>query len=153
MFTYIVKIEKEREELTQQLMEIKGFLQDLFRNYQGRDTDRLETVLKEKMLGMFEYLVSVDSVGSMWMSDTPSKCSFFIFLTVRCDAYDQYLEYLLQLKTKEMEEKKWCMFFVEYKELTTLEETAACQVSKFNLHNLPGLYLPNTIQAKIKKFL
>ena len=59
----------------------------------------------------------------------------------------------MQLKTKEMEKKKSVILFVEYKELTTLKETAACQVFKFNLHNRPGLYLPNTIQAEIQKFL
>ena len=51
-----------------------------------------------------------------------------------------------------MEKKKSVILFAEYKELTTLKETAACQVFKYNLHNLPGLFLPNTIQAEIKKF-
>ena len=156
MFTYIVKICKEQEELAKQQMEIKEFLQDTFRNNQGTDTSTLRTVLKEKMLEMFEYpenfLVSVDS---MWRSDTPSKVSFFINLMVS----DQYFESLtvgrlfLQLKTKQMEKKKSVILFAEYKELHTLKETAACQVFKFNLHNLPGLFLPNTIQAEIKKFL
>ena len=59
----------------------------------------------------------------------------------------------MQLKTKEMERKKSVILFVEYKELTTLKEAAACQVFKSNLHNMPGLYLPNTIQAEIQKFL
>ena len=84
MFTYIVKICKEQEELAQQQMEIKEFLQDVFKNYQGTETAPLRSVLTEKMLEMFEYpenfLVSVDS---MWRSDTPSKVSFFINLMVR----------------------------------------------------------------------
>ena len=85
MFTYIVKICKEQEELAQQQMEIKDFLQDVFKNDKGTDTATLRTALKEKMLEMFEFpenfLVSVDS---MWTSDTPSKVSFFINLMV-CD--------------------------------------------------------------------
>ena len=162
MFWYTVKICKGQEELAQQQMEIKDFLQDVFRDYQGTDTAPLRTVLREKMLEMFEYpenfLVSVDS---MWRSDTPSKVSFFINLMVRCDARDQHLEtklvkitqFLLQMKTKQMEKKKSVILFAEYKELTTLKETAAYQVFKFNLHNLPGLYLPQTIQAEIQRFL
>ena len=85
MFTYIVKICKEQDELAQEQMEIKDFLQDVFKNDKGTDTATLRTVLKEKMLEMFEFpenfLVSVDS---MWRSDTPSKVSFFINLMV-CD--------------------------------------------------------------------
>ena len=160
MFTYIVKICKEQEELAQQQMEIKEFLQDVFQHYQGTDTGPLRTVLKEKMLEMFEYpenfLVSVDS---MWRSDTPRKVSFFINLMVRqetwhCDDVTNIFltQFFLQLKTKQMEKKKSVILFAEYKELTTLKETAACQVFKYNLHNLPGLFLPNTIQAEIKKF-
>ena len=57
------------------------------------------------------------------------------------------------MKTKQMEKKKSVILFAEYKELTTLKETAAYQVFKFNLHNLPGLYLPQTIQAEIQRFL
>ena len=81
---YVVKICKEQEELAEQQMEIKKFLQDVFKNYQGTETAPLRPVLTEKMLEMFEYpenfLVSVDS---MWRSDTPSKVSFFINLMVR----------------------------------------------------------------------
>ena len=84
MFTYIVKICKEQEELAEQQMEIKEFLQDIFKNYQGTETAPLRSLLKKKMLEMFEYpenfLVSVDS---MWRSDTPRKVSFFINLMVR----------------------------------------------------------------------
>ena len=74
MFTYIVKICKDQEELAQQQMEIKDFLQDIFKNDKGTDTATLRTALKEKMLEMFEFpenfLVSVDS---MWRSDTPLR--------------------------------------------------------------------------------
>ena len=83
MFTYIVKICKEQEELAQHQLEIKYFLQDIFKKNQGPDAAALRKVLKEKMLEMFEYpenfLVSVDS---MWRADTPSKVSFFINLMV-----------------------------------------------------------------------
>ena len=83
MFTYIVKICKEQEELAEQQKEIKEFLQDVFKNYQGTETAPLRCLLKKKMLEMFEYpenfLVSVDS---MWRSDTPTKVSFFVNLMV-----------------------------------------------------------------------
>ena len=93
MFTYIVKICKEQEELAQQQMEIKDFLQDFFRTYQGTDTAPLRAVLSEKMLEMFEYPENFHvSVDSMWRSDTPRKVSFFINLLVRsrCDARNQH---------------------------------------------------------------
>ena len=92
----------------------------------------------EKLLEMLQhpenFIVSVDS---MWRSDTPQKVSFFINLL---------------MKTKMMDRKKSVILFAEYKEITSLKESAAFQVSKF-VRNLPELFLPVTLQTEISKFL
>ena len=94
--------------------------------------------VKEKLLEMLElpenFIVSVDS---MWRSDSPQKVSYFINI---------------MMKTKMMEKKKSVILFAEYKELRSLKENAAFEVSKF-VHKLPEFLLPVTLQAEVNKFL
>lgn len=139
MFTYLVKVCKEHEDLKTQQQEIREFTQEIFRkNKETIDSAVLRKLLQEKLLEMLQhpenFIVSVDS---MWRSDTPQKVSFFINLL---------------MKTKMMDRKKSVILFAEYKEITSLKESAAFQVSKF-VRNLPELFLPVTLQTEISKFL
>ena len=139
MFTHLVRVCKEQEELKNEQQEIKDFTQDIFRkNYKAITTALMRELVKEKLLEMLElpenFLVSVDS---MWRSDTPQKVSYFINI---------------MMKTKMMERKKSVILFAEYREITSLKESAALEVSKF-LHQLPELRLPVTLLAEVEKFL
>ena len=146
MHVYLVEISKNCLDVLEEKLNAKirsKIREVLDSNYSVRKTASLRQLITAELKMVLrthaEKLQLMLGVDAMWNTDTPDKKSLFISVKIQ--------------------DKKPLYLFAQYKELNSLEEVAAWEVSR-NLRSLEHLQqlvlnadIPSKLMSEVKRFL
>ena len=139
MFTYLVQVSDSCKNLMQNQNEIRQIVKEVINKNVVKNSDQFKNILEIELANVFENNDRRISIDSMYRMDTPKKISYFVTIMMRG--------------------KKPLMLFVEYKDMCSLKEIAAWEISKQydTIEHLNEFFikdeLPIALKSVVEKYL
>ena len=139
MFTYLVQVSDSCKDVMQNVDEIRDIIKEVINTNVVKNSDQFKNILDVELDNIFGNLERRISIDSMYRMDSPEKKSYFVTIMVR--------------------KMKPLMIFVEYKDMCSLKEIAAWEISKKfdNNQQLNEFFfrdeLPVTLKSVVAKYL
>ena len=139
MFTYLVQVSDSCKHVLQNEDEITDIIKEVINTNIVKNSDQFKNILDVELDSVFGNLERRISIDSMYRMDSPEKISYFVTIMVK--------------------RMKPLMVFVEYKDMCSLKEIAACELSKKfdNAEQLNEFFirdeLPITLKSVVASYL